>query len=202
MTLTQKLLGVATFGVAFASVSFAQTTTSTTTAASLLGVQYVEATFGYTDIKNVDRGIYSAGANVNFPINANLDLGVSYSHDWLENNDSFYQNVLGASATAYLTEGNLRPFVGGALGYVWEGSGDDNYGVWAAGAGVEYSINASTAVRLSGTYSDSFEGNDDGAFSGSVGINHWFTSTISGTFDVTYLEGGNIAYTAGVLFKF
>lgn len=202
MNLTQKLLGVASIGIAFASLAVAQTATTTTTAASLLGVQYVEAGLGYQDVNHANRGIYSLGAAVNTPISTNVDFTASYSHDWLENNDSFYRNVLGGEVTAYLTKGNLRPFVGAGVGYIWEGSGDDNYAIWNANVGAEYSLNSTTALTATVGYSDSFENRGEGAFGSSLVVSHWFTSKIAGTAGVSWIEGGNVGYGVSAIFKF
>jgi hypothetical protein len=202
MTLTQKLLGVASFGLASVTASFGQQATASETTASLLGVRYVEAGLGVLDVRHDDRGAYSVGANVNVPVTANLDLAAGYSHNWAENNDSFYDNVVFVEATAYLTEGAFRPFAVAGLGYIWEGSGDDNYGAWRAGLGVEYSINATTAVTLEGSYSDTFEDRDAHAFSGTLSLSHWFTSSVAGTIGATWFEYGDVGYGVSAIFKF
>ncbi len=202
MTLTQKILGVASFGLAFVTASFAQEATAADTTAGLLGVRYVEAGFGVIDLNGSDRGIYSAGVNVNIPVTANLDLSASYAHDWVENNDSIYSNVAAVDATAYLTEGAFRPFATAGAGYVWEGSGDDDYGIWNIGAGVEYSLNATTAVTAGVNFSDTFEDEDDSGFAGSVRLSHWFTSAIAGTIGATWFEEGNFGYRVSAIFKF
>jgi len=202
MTLTQKILGVASLGVAFITTSFAQQAAASETAASLLGVRYVEAGFGYLDVSHSDRGAYSLGVDANVPVTANLDLTVGYSHNWVENNDSLYNNVVFVDATAYLTEGAFRPFAVAGLAYVWEGSGDDNYGAWRAGLGVEYSLNATTAVTLEGGYSDTFEDLGDHAFSGTLSVSHWFTSSVAGTIGATWFEYGDVGYGVSALFKF
>jgi hypothetical protein len=202
MTLIQKLLGVATLGLALANVSFAHQAAATENTASLLGVQYVEAGFGYLDINHFDRGAYTVGADVNVPVTANLDLTAGYNHGWLENNDSFYDNVVFVEATAYFTEGAFRPFATAGLGYIWEGSGDDNYASWRAGLGVEYSINETTAVTVEGGYSDTFEDRDAHFFAGTLSVSHWFTSTVAGTIGASWFEYGDVGYGVSVLFKF
>jgi hypothetical protein len=202
MILIQKILGVASLGLALATVSFAQQATATASTASLLGVQYVEAGFGYLDVKHSDRGEYGVGANVNVPVTANLDLTAGYSHAWLENNDSFYDNVVFVDATAYLTEDAFRPFASAGLGYVWVGSGDDDFAIWNVGTGVEYSINAKTAVTALVNYSDAFEDRFEGSFSGTAGVSHWFTPSIAGTFSVTWIEEGDVGYGVSAIFKF
>lgn len=202
MTLTQKILGVASLGLALVSASFAQQATSNS--ASILGVQYVEVGFGYLDINHSATDAFALGADVNVPLTANLDLNVGYSYEWIENNNSLYGNVVSAGLTAYLTEGALRPFVTGGLGYVWDSSaaGGDEYAVWDVGVGAEYSFNSTTSVAVAASYADDFESGDNHSIAGLVQANHWFTSSIAGTVGVSWLEHGHIGYGVSAIFKF
>lgn len=202
MTLTQKILGVASLGFAFVSASFAQQSTSNS--ASLLGVQYVEVGFGYLDINNSATDAFALGADVNVPLTANLDLNVGYGYGWAENNGSLYANSVSADLVAYLTEGALRPFVTGGLGYVWESNslGGDEYATWDVGVGAEYSFNDTTSVAALVSYDDDFESGDNHSISGTVQANHWFTSTLAGTIGVSWLEYGDIGYAVSAIFKF
>lgn len=198
MTLTKKLLGVAALGLAFVSASFAQET------ASLLGVRYVEAGFGYLDINNSRTDAFSVGANVNLPVTSFLDLTVGYSHDWIENNGSLYGNVGTISATGYLTEGAWRSYVIGTLGHVWDSSnlGGDDYGIWSVGIGAEYSINSQTAIGAQISYADDFKSGDNSSIAGGARLSHWFTSAIAGTVSVVWIEGGHLGYGVSAIFKF
>ncbi len=199
MTLTQKILGVAALGLAFVSASVAQDTS-----ASLLGVRYVETGFAYNDINNSSVDAFSVGANLNVPVTANLDLTAGYTYLWAEGNRSVYANGATVSATGYITEGAWRTFVVGTLGHVWQSSnlGGDDYGVWSAGIGAEYSINSQTAVAALISYDDTFQGGDNHSISGGARLSHWFTSAIAGTFGVTWLEGGSLSYSVSAIFKF
>lgn len=199
MTLTQKILGVASLGLAFVSASFAQQAS-----ASLLGVRYVEAGFGYLDVNNSNIDAFTVGANVNVPVTANLDLTVGYSHDWIEDNQSLYDNVLTVSATGYITEGEWRTFVTGGLGHVWESSaiGGDEYAIWNVGIGAEYSFNNQTALTAVVSYADDFDSGDNHSIAGTVRLSHWFTSSIAGTAGLAWLEEGHIGYAVSAILKF
>ncbi len=190
-------------GLVLAAVSSAQTVPETASPASLLGVRYLEGGVGLLDVDRSDRNIYGLGAAINLPVEEHFDLKAGYGYSWLENNGGAYQHAVGANLVGYLTENEFRPFAQAGLGLVWQGGDDgDDFAVWNVGGGLEYAINALTAVRVRVGHEDSFESGMDSNVSIGAGVSHWFTDALAGTASLTRIEGGDVAYSVGVVFRF
>lgn len=189
------------------AVSYAQQTTtapaSVVTGPGLLGQRYVEAGFGFNDVKHSSVDAFATGVSINNPINNNIDINVGYSYQWVEGNSDVNGHALDLSGTYYITEGNLKPFGTVSVGYVWPDLGDEL--TWGAGAGFEYIFNSKLSGRVFGGYDDSFRNHSssiDGSFHGTAGLNYWVNNQWGVSGDLTWFERGNVGYALSAVFKF
>src|SRR5258708_26994070 len=94
-------------------------------------------------------------------------------------------------------EGNVKPFLGGLIGYQWQResyhftntafnfSERDNFGVWGLRAGVEMPV-GSFAITPAVSYSDTMVSKSDHAYHYSVEAHHWFTEKVGGYANLAY----------------
>lgn len=169
----------------------------------LLGKRYVFAGFGYLDVNHSTTDGFGIATAVNVPVSANLDVGIAYNHEWVENNSDINANILTGHATYYVVEGQFRPFVRGEFGHAWTDAvmGGDVW-VWRADVGTEYLVNDKLSLSASAGYSDSFESGDNHVWSGSVELSYWITPTIAIGGEFGLIEGGNHLYGVGAVFVF
>lgn len=198
-----KIVGVLA-AVAAASSVFAQTQPENPALAGssgVLGFRYAEAGFSFADINKSSVDGYAAGVTLNLPVAPSIDVSVDLAHAWVEGNWDTNADALNVSGIYYLESGpGLKPFGGVSLGHTWA-TGDNSF-TWGVKAGLEYQINSKISVTGTIAYDDDFESGDNGYFDGSVTGRYWFTRQLAGMVGVSWMEGGDFAYTAGVTYKF
>ncbi len=153
MKLTKKIL--LAFAAVIASALQAQTSSgasptpaatpvTTQTPVGVLGQNYVDANFGFQDVKHTDRDAYQLSLSGNQAVAPNFDARFSYAYGWLQHSPKGHSNALNASATAYTVFSGMKPFVTGQLGYEWDNVAGlkDNFGTWAAQVGLEMPVGA------------------------------------------------------------
>jgi hypothetical protein len=199
MTKTIKLLAV--FSALAAGTAALAQQTAPAPAAGLLGQRYVGASFGYADIKNSPVDAFGADVVANFPVRANLDVGFGYSRTWVESFSDINVDAIGANATFIHTEGTLKTFTSLGLGYAW-GPGEDEATVWGASAGAEFALTPKSTLAVSAGYSDDFKSGNNGVWDGTARANYWVTDKVAVVGTVSWLEGGDVAYTLGTVFRF
>ena len=174
-------------------------------ASSLLGKRYVGASFGYQDVNHSDRGLFGGAIGLNLPVASSLDVGVGASHSWLEGNNSFHAEEVFASATYYIEQGPLRPFISGTFGHAElsaPGSRDDDFAFYGIDAGAEYQLSDTLSVTGSVGYGDNFESGDWSTWSASVQLNYWLRSDLTVGGGVALIEQGDLMYRVGAAWVF
>lgn len=210
MNLIQKTTLVLSTLVA-ATIIHAQNNASGQPAGSL-GVRYAEAAFGVQDFQNFGDNAYQGSLSVNIPVQASLDVGLSYGHAWLDSTVDQRSDALAASATYYTAIGSVKPFLGLAVGHQWDrasflgSTAHDDFWFWGAAIGVEIPVQAVTLTpRL--TYVDGLESGHDYNVTLGTEASYWFTNQVAGFVDVSYSDpkgnsGESWNYSAGVRLKF
>lgn len=194
------VLAASSIGVA----AFAQNTvsTETTATAGLLGGRYVATGFGWTDINHSSREGMGAGLALNVPVNANFDVTVAYGYSWLEGVIGVGHSV-DTAVTGYIARGENKYFASASLGYNWaENLFDTDHPVWGLSAGIERAVSDKLSLTTSVGYADDFGQHRDSRWDVSVGAAYNLTSKLVATADVALIEGGSVAYTAGIAFRF
>ncbi len=166
----------------------------------LLGKRYAQLGFSYTDVNHSRIDSYAAIASVNVPVVSNFDVSLSFTEAWAEAHSEIDGQALDLAGTYYLTQGDIKPFITGSLGYVFPDLGDEL--TWGGELGFEYAVNTKTALVLSGGYADNFKKNNEGAFSGTAALHYWFTDKIGAGAAATWLEEGHTSFAAGVSYRF
>ena len=199
--LAASCLSVAAFAQ---NVTTSVPTETESVTAGLLGKRYVAAGFGWTDINNSSVEMMTTGLTVNVPVHTNFDVALNYGYYWLEGNVGL-AHELSADVTGYITRGQDKYFATATLGYDYfdndRNLGGD-HGIWAATAGVERALNDKLALIVSGTYADDFGQHRDSEWKATLGANYNFTSSLVGTAEVSYIEGGSLGYVAGLAYRF
>jgi hypothetical protein len=200
MTKTSKLLAVLAALTAGVS-AFAQQAPQAQSTSGLLGVRYAGASFGYIDVKSGPVDAFAAGAAVNLPVRANLDVGFGYSRGWVESFSEVNVDSLNANATFIHTADTFKTFTSLSLGYAW-GPFEDEATIWGARAGAEFVLTPKSSLSVSAGYDDDFKKGDNGLWDGTARANYWVSdrAAVLGTF--TWFEGGDVGYTVGTVFRF
>ncbi len=201
--------------LAAASSSIAQTESApvtTTSSAGLLGQRYVAISGLTEDFRNAGGldNAFGGSIGANLPLTANLDLGFGYGYERLSDSGLKYrEHAISASLTPFVTVAeNVKLFADATVGYAWAkargfgGNASDDDGIWSLGAGAELGLGARTALTGRVSYNDAFDGNSDGSWAFTVGVNHWFTEKVAGLAGVTFVEDDSIVYQVGVAFRF
>jgi len=166
---------------------------------SLLGKRYVEVVTGLVSASPDDT--YGIGAAFNAPIATNLDVGVTFQHNWLEGDSSDNYQDLAVNLTGYQDFGKVRAFGRATLGYEWWTTADESWYQFEAGA--EYAVSSRLLVSAQVGWYDYFSSNTaDGAFSGGPKVTYWTSSTIALSGTVSFQEHGDVAYILGAAFVF
>jgi hypothetical protein len=157
----------------FTSAAFAQSSGSP----GLLGQRYAEVGFGIHNLNFASDHEYSAGLGANLPVVPSLlDVGLSYSHDWMHGPFRGHADIFSATPTVYRALNGVKPFAGLGLGWQTTGFGTDAHGLWGATAGVEFAAGDFTFTpRLN--YVDDFEVSSASSqqWGWSVEGNYWVT---------------------------
>ncbi len=213
MTYSKILLSA--LALAAASSSFAQTESApvtTTSSAGLLGQRYVAITGLTEDFRDAGGLDNAFGGNIgaNLPLSANLDLGFGYGYERLSDGGLKYrEHAISASLTPFVTVAeNVKVFADATVGHAWakarnfgtSASDDDSF--WSLGVGAELGLGARTALTGRVSYNDAFDGNSEGSWAFTAGVNHWFTEKVAGIAGVTFVESDSIVYQVGVAFRF
>lgn len=198
--------------LAAAGTSFAQTTTATRTN-GLLGTSYTEFNYALNDIDGVSDYGHSLGAKVNVPVVASLlDVGGSYSYDWIRGPVHAHSNNFAAYANAYVPLEGVKPFVGATLGYSWVSLPkplDDHDAWWNVAFGLEIPLGPLTLTPKI-VFSDDFNGrigDTDDTWTYEVEGHYWFSAK-SGAFASVALEDAHRdptdiwVYKVGLRFRF
>jgi hypothetical protein len=186
----------------------------------ILGHQFADLAFGWTDFRNSPTEGYDAAFNANMPISPGFDAGLGYNYYWeAKNRDPLTRNsanarnhTLGAYGKFYMPMSGVKPFLGGGVGYRWE-RGDfqslRTYGhewLWSGSAGVEIPFGR-VAVTPSVRYDDTMRGGSVGMWSYGAQVHHWFSEAIGGYADASYSDprhGGHgmWTYLAGLRYRY
>lgn len=198
MTSSLKFIG-ALAALATATLSFAQAEAPN---AGLLGKRYVETGFSYLDFNHSSTEVYGLDVSANFPVLANVDVGVGYVYDWEGGNSDINGHAIAAAATGYQAFGSLNGFATVGLGYDWNDQISEET-FWFADVGIEHSLSSTVSLLASAGYSDDFDGpSNDGLWDGTLRGNYWVTEAISTNVSVSLIEGGHIGSRVGVVFTF
>lgn len=217
-----------------AALSYGQQVTPTTPSASvnfrtsgsihdnpgILGHQFADVGFGWTDFRHSDTEGYDGAFSANVPLAAGFDAGLGYNYYWeAQHRDPLTRSSMNARNHTLSTYGKfyapmngVKPFLGGGVGYQWE-HGDiqslrtfDHAWVWTAMGGVEIPF-GTFAVTPQVAYDDTMHGGSVGTWSYGAQVHHWFNEQIGGYVDATYLDpqrnGTELwRYGAGVRYRF
>jgi hypothetical protein len=184
--------------------AFAQSATveSQSASAGLIGKRYVDAGFGWIDIRHGSEDLFGAGLSVNVPVHANFDVSLDYSHSYITNWTNL-SDYLGTSITGYVPRGDSKYFARVALGYSWAQSwASSDHAVWGTDVGIERAVNDKVSATFSVGYDDDFGQHRDGLWDVSVGGTYAFTSKIVGTAEISYIEYGDVGYSLGMAYRF
>ena len=212
MNTSLRLLSAAalSFGLLAGSSASAQTNTTPvvttdatgqTLGSGLLGKRYVDAGFGYIDFKDFNDNQLSAGGSINLPVNANIDLGVGYSYNWLDDHSSIDAHAWDVGATYYFTQGSIKPFGTVSLGYIFQDFADDE-ATWGVSAGLEFLATEKLSFRASVGYDDYFDNAYDESISGGVDVAYWFSEKVAGQVGARLFEGGDRGAAASIVIRF
>ncbi|EIQ02125.1 hypothetical protein OpiT1DRAFT_00705 [Opitutaceae bacterium TAV1] len=196
-----KKILTALLALAMAGALHAQTITKSNTA-SLFGQRYVSADAEYYDIDGLNS-VYGGALGFNLPITTDLDALFRYSYSWEDGHTSREVQTAEAGLNTWFDVApNLRAFAGADLGYTWGDavSKDDWYGRLRAGA--EYTIGSSISLLAYAAWSDGLDKHIPSLWSGTGQASYWFTRDLAATARISWLEGGDLAYSLGALFKF
>lgn len=194
-----KLLGAIAALVAGTS-AFAQQSSTAPAPSGLLGQRYASVAFSAVDLNRARNDQFGATAGVNLPLTSSLDLGLSYTHSWLESFSKIDNDTVFADLTTYFSSGAIKPFGSVALGYDWNNI--DDGALWGVRAGFEYDVNSRFSTAVSAGYNDDFESGNNGQWDGAVRANYWVTRSIAAVATVSVIERGNVAYSLGATFRF
>lgn len=197
--------------IAAAGTSFAQNTAASTN--GLLGQGYAEFNYTLSDIDSVSDHGHGAGVKLNAPLVAGLlDVGGSYTYNWIRGVTHAHANSFAAFANAYVPVEGVKPFVGALVGYSWVSAPfglSDSDTAWSVSAGVEVPLGAFTFTPKV-TYSDDFNGrvgNSDDSWRYEVEGHYWLTPK-TGVFASVALDDAHREpidvwnYSVGLRFKF
>lgn len=211
----------------FAALSYGQTSMTSSRGVSsiqnnpgILGHEYSDLSFGWTDFRNSPTEGYDAAFSANVPLAPSIDAGLGYNYYWeAKHRDPFSRtsmndrhHALDAYAKYYVPMRGVKPFIGGGVGYEWH-RGDiqrlrtyDHEWTWTAMGGVEIPVGA-FAIIPQISYDDNMHGGSIGMWSYGAQVHHWFTEKIGGYVDATYMDprgpGAELwRYMAGMRFRF
>jgi hypothetical protein len=181
--------------------SFAQSAPATTaSSAGLLGQRYASVAFSAVDLNRLPFDQFGTTAGVNLPLTSSLDLGVSYTHSWIESFSDVDSDVLAADLTTYFSSGAIKPFGTFALAYDWNNFDDGM--LWGVRAGFEYDVSSRLSTSISAGYVDDFDDGDNSQWDGAVRANYWVTRSVAAVATVSLIEQGNVAYSLGATIRF
>jgi hypothetical protein len=186
----------------------------------ILGHQFSDVSFGWTDFKNSSTEGYDAAFSANVPIAAGFDAGLGYNYYWeAKHRDPLTRaswndrhHTLAAYGKYYMPMQGVKPFVGGGAGYQWH-RGDlqsfrtyDHEWVWSAMGGVEIPFGR-FAVTPQVVYDDNMRGGSIGTWSYGAQVHHWFSERMGGYLDASYHDphgpGTEMwSYFAGLRYRF
>lgn len=188
----------------------------------ILGHQFADLSFAWTDFRHSDAEGYDAAFTGNVPLAAGFDAGLGYSYYWEgKHRDPFTRassnarnhNLLGYGKFYLPLAGGAKPFLGGGVGYQWV-RGDlqrlRTYGhewLWSAVGGVELPF-AGFALIPQVSFNDTWRGGSSGTWSYGAQVHHWFNEKMGGYLDATYhnpqhSSGGELwTYMGGLRFRF
>lgn len=170
----------------------------------LLGASYFLADIGAVKERHGNGRTYGPTVGVNLAVVENVDLTttVAYAkqHEWPDNGNLFQ---LGADWNFHLNLGALKPFVVAGLGYQFSrATSDDDFGLWNAGAGVEYVVAARTAVTVKAVNTGAFSKDISSAWQYTLGASHWVHQRMALTAGITFVESQAIGYSIGARWGF
>lgn len=161
--------------------------------AGLTGKRYLSFGGGVIDpgneiISAIDDSIVVVGANLNIPINTNIDFRFNYKHEHMEGD--VFPNTFKVRADSFTTglqylfnpEEKVNPFISAGLGY-YKGESeidglevDDSDGhVYLIGGGVEIELAKQLSITPSIAYNET--GDEEDVIAG-IQLNTWFTEEI------------------------
>lgn len=194
-----KLLGVVA-ALAAGTSAFAQQSPTPTASSGLLGQRYVSAAFGVVDLNRFPVDQFGASVGVNLPLTTTVDLGLGYTHSWLESFSDIDSETLVADLTTYFSSGAIKPFGTVAVGYDWNDVDDSSF--WGVRAGFEYDVNSRLSTSVSAGYTDDFNSGDGSQWDGAVRANYWVTRSVAAVATVSLIERGHVGYSLGATIRF
>lgn len=197
-----KFFGSLILTATLATATFAQSS-STSSGASLRGVQHVEASFGYSDIKGLSDNLYGANIAFNAPVAEGFDLGAELAYAWVETRFvTLETTTINAHATAFRDFNNIRGFATASLGYAWFNHGIDGEALWGVRLGTEFNLSERLTAIVSGGFDDAFDSATSGTFDGSLRFNYLASETVLPFVEISIIEGGSFAARAGLAWTF
>jgi hypothetical protein len=186
----------------------------------ILGHQFADVNFGWTDFRNSPAEGYRAGFSTNLPLAPGFDAGLGYDYYWEGKNrdpltrasSNARNHTLDAMGKFYMPMNGVKPFLAGGVGYNWE-RGDfqrlRTFGhewLWRAAAGVEIPF-AAFAVTPQVAYDDTMRGGSVGRWSYGAQVHHWFNEQVGAYVDFNYSDprhGGTDLWTylGGLRYRF
>lgn len=168
--------------------------------AGLLGQRYVQASFGYFDVKGSPFDAFAAGLGVNLPVSASLDVGFNYAHGWVESFSDIDSDVVVADATFIHVSDTFKTFTTLSLGYDWNALEERT--IWGARAGAEFPLTPRAALSVSAGYDDDFKSGNNGLWDGTARANYWATDKVALIGSVSWIEGGDVGFSIGAALRF
>lgn len=170
----------------------------------LLGATYALLDMGVVQERHGNGRTYGPTVGVNLAVTDNTDVtttvGYAKQRKW-PTDGNLYQ--LGADWNFHLNLGQWKPFVVAGLGYQFSrAASDDDFGLWNAGAGVEYVVAPRTALTLKAVDTGAFSRSIASAWQYSFSASHWLQHHLAVTAGVTFVENQAIGYTIGVRWGF
>jgi hypothetical protein len=170
----------------------------------LLGANYALIDIGAVNERHGSGRTYGPTVGLNLALTENADLTTTVAYakqrDWP---DSGNLVQLGGDWNFYLNYGHWKPFVVAGLGYQFSrATGGDDFGLWDAGAGVEFMVATRTALTLKAVDTGAFSKDIPSAWQYSLGASHWIRTNLAVTAGVTFVEDDAIGYSIGARWGF
>lgn len=209
MNYTKSLVGVLA-ALAVSSCMFGQSNPAVGSNAGLLGQRYAGAGLLVEDFRDspLANGL-GPELVVNLPVAPKVDLAFAYNYERSSNASyKLKEQAIGATVRAYNPYEGVRLFSDATVGHAWvkaralgtRWSEDEAF--WALGVGVEAPVGPSTALVGRIAYNDLFSSGDNGTWTFTGGVNHWFTPQVFGTASVTLVEKDAVVYGVGLGLRF
>jgi hypothetical protein len=177
----------------------------------LLGSSYTDVGVSWQDIKNDANDAYRGSIRANVPLAPGFDAGLGYNYWRRDDAAKFRSHVVAADGKFYFPTHNVKPFVGGLVGYEWArldfqpGVVRDRNWVWGVNAGVELVVSR-FVLTPQVAFTDTMENNSTGVYHYGIDAHHWFTERVGGYVGTTFNDYRRAAdswsYNAGVRLRF